>query len=290
VRHIRSFRPRRAVGVVIVSLLAAAAAMVPSAAMADQQYTDPTGDANGAIDVGAVNVVNDNAGNIGFTLLLPGVTELPADGVVELDIDTDQNANTGDKNGAEVIIVVDSTGYDYARWDGTTMNYDTQSPTTTVRLGNGVLAIGINKSDLNNSSALAFWIYGDKYAADNTIAAEDAAPDGSDVWTYAFATKAVKLQLAKPTTRPALPVAGHRFSVSTAVTQAPGSTPVTGAKVQCVVRVGIKLVAARGTFAGGVARCDLTLPAKSTGKTLRGTIAVVVTGGKSTKSFAFKVL
>jgi hypothetical protein len=150
--------------------------------------------------------------------------------------------------------------------------------------------VGVNKSDLNNSSALAFWLYADKYAADDTIIAEDAAPDGSDVWSYTFATKAVKLQLAKPISRPLLPVAGHKFSVSTAVTQAPGSTPVTGAKVQCVVRVGTKLVAARGVFSGGIARCDLAVPKKSSGKVLRGAIAIAVTGGSSTKSFACKVL
>jgi hypothetical protein len=275
--------------------LTALSAVVGSVALAGQAYTDPTGDSQTAADITGVELVNDDGGVLHFTITWAGGQLLPLDDVVWLVIDTDQNGTTGGKDGEEVIAEFDGdpanasfgSSY-YGRWDGTNINYDLDAPTATAQFQPGRIDLSINKSDLNNSTKFDFWLFSDQYSAD-TVVAEDAAPDGTGVYTYELTAKQpVTLSVGRPLGTPFVPVAGKRFVVGVHVARS-DAEPVTGVTVRCTARAGTKVLRAVGSLAGGFARCSMTVPKSSKGKLLRGSVAVTIAEASVTKAFTFKV-
>lgn len=117
---------------VVLSLLAAAAAG------AESSLTDPSGDASTAPDITAMTVANDASGNITFTITT-NQPALAADAAVELVLDQDNNATTGD----------------YA---------------------NGVATIKVNKADLGGSSTFAFAAATVQLDQNDDVIASDLVP------------------------------------------------------------------------------------------------------------------
>ena len=111
-------------GVVLIGL--SVAALVPVTALADQAYTDPAGDSGSAPDILGVSVTNDVDEVVRFAIQFGGGAELPGNGVLELLIDTDANGETGNEEGAEVVVGFygDKRQYSYGRWDGTKIDDD----------------------------------------------------------------------------------------------------------------------------------------------------------------------
>ena len=127
------------------SLLSLLAARV---ALADARYTDPAGDSGGAPDIAAVNVTNDAAGNLTFT-----VTHEPvgARGGRRMSIwfNTDMNSSTGD-DGIEYALFAESGGWGFERWDGS-QYVAAAAPSANSTYANGALTFKINKADLGNA-------------------------------------------------------------------------------------------------------------------------------------------
>jgi len=65
-------------------------------ARADADFTDPTGDANGAPDVTNVSVLNDSANRVIFFAKIAGGKAMEADGELSFIVDSDKNRETGD--------------------------------------------------------------------------------------------------------------------------------------------------------------------------------------------------
>lgn len=275
----------------VVAALCTIGLLVPAAASADQSYGDPEGDSSGAPDVTTVAVSNDNDGNVNFRISLAGAADLPTDGVLLLMIDTDRASTTGGQDGEEVAIVIDGSdgSFDYGRWNGTKIDFAVQAQTVRVGFRTGAVEILVNKSELNNATTFDFWTYGDKWLAD-AVTAEDAAPDGAGVWTYALVTKAVALRAGPIGTRPSLPVAAKSFTIQFSAFRTATSAVVTSGVALCTARIGAKTLKTRARFIGSVARCDVVIPKATRGKTLRGTIGISVPGGQVAKPFAYRIL
>lgn len=281
----------------VVIGIAVVAGLIGSAALAGQSYTDPTADSQTAADVTGVEVSNDDQGALHFTITWAGGQLLPLDDVIWLVIDTDQNGSTGDQDGEEVVAEFDGDPADpnfgswyYGRWDGTKVNYDLDAPTATARFQPGQIDLFINKSDLNNSARFDFWLFSDQYSGDKVVA-EDAAPDGTGVYTYelpAIVKAPVTLNAGRPLGTPVAPVAGKRFKVDVHIGRS-DTEPLTGITVRCAARAGATVLRAAGSFSGGFAHCSMTLPKGSKGKTLRGSVVVKVADASVSKPFTFKI-
>jgi hypothetical protein len=274
--------------VAFAAVLPVVALLVP-AALADQSYNDPPSDSGGAPDITSVSVTNDSAETVTFKIQLAQPGQLTPDTVVWLMLDLDRNSDTGGDDGEERQIAYDAEqdAYVYLAWNGTALAQDTPA-NFQMFVREAEIEITIPRPNLGTSPSFDFWLYADKYTADE-ITASDAAPDGTSVWTYTFETKAIALRAQKPEGTPRLPVAGKRFAVSMFVFRETDGSRVTTGTVRCTARVAGKPLAAKGTMGGGLPTCTMTIPKTARGKTLTGTIAVATKGGQVAKPFRFNV-
>lgn len=101
------------------------AALAPSAALADESYSDPAGDGGDAPDVTSVSVANDNDGNLLFAVKVTGVGSpgplAAGESYLAILVDTDRNSSTGNKEGAEIFVDFDlgARTWNISRWNGT---------------------------------------------------------------------------------------------------------------------------------------------------------------------------
>ncbi len=141
--------------------------------VADSSYLDRTGDATGgAPDVTTIRVLNDQAGTITFQVSVLGFP-VP-ESTVDIIVDYDQNASTGDE-GDDFWFELDSANsgtYGY-RWDG--VNWvDWVPPTGRAGFANGVWTVSVNRSDLNGTTRFDFYVYSVKYSGQQEIGADEA--------------------------------------------------------------------------------------------------------------------
>lgn len=142
--------------------------------VAETSYFDRVGDATGgAPDITTIRVLNDQAGTITFQVSIQGFPV--AETTVDLVVDYDQNASTGDVDGDEFWFELDSANsgtYGY-RWDG--VNWaDWVPPTGRAGFANGVWSVSVNRSDLNNTTRFDFYVYSVKYSGQQEIGADEA--------------------------------------------------------------------------------------------------------------------
>jgi hypothetical protein len=177
-------------------------------------------------------------------------------------------------------------------WNGTEYDFDAPTTTADVTYDAGVLTFSINKSELGNTAVFAFYVWAGQIGPDDKTIASDDAPDGSGVWEYTLtaAPKPLVLTAGKPVGKPARPQSGKAFLITVPVRRSDTGRPATsGGTIACKATVGAKAVKAAGRFSPAGPQCVVRVPAKSSGKTLRGTITVTIKGAKVTKAFAFRV-
>ena len=160
-------------------------------ARADADFTDPTGDANGAPDVTNVSVFNDSANRVIFFAKIAGGKAMEADGEVGFIVDSDKNRETGDGGWDYWAVVNGAKQWNLYRWDGAAW---VESPSTTVKVFvfDDVLYFGVDRAELGNTASFDFFVDASKFAGDQVVAT-DAAPDGEAFWSYATVTKAYGL-------------------------------------------------------------------------------------------------
>jgi hypothetical protein len=120
----------------------------------------------------------------------------------------------------------------------------------------------------------------------------DAAPDASapSPWTYEVKLGPSRLLVERFSTTPAKPVAGKTFVAKLKVKRDDSGAFVTKGKVACKAAVGGSPAQLRSNgFAQGAAFCAWRVPEGSSGKSLRGSIGVTLSGKTAKKAFAIKV-
>ena len=272
-----------------VLLLVSTAALALGAAQlahADASYTDPTGDAQSAPDITAVSAAHDTAGNLSFTVRTSHAT-LASGSIVGDAFDTAQNPDTG-SNGVEYLFLMGSSGWQFARWDGTNF-VSAGASSANGSYVNGVATFKVNKADLGGVTKFTFWADAVQLDANGNVIGSDTAPDGTAAYVYEL-TKPLTLKAGAVTAAPAKPAAGKPFTVRTRVTRGDTGGPLTTGTVACSVRVGKAPLRATGKVAAGVASCAMTLPKTAKGKTVTVTLKVTLQGVSTSKTFSAKVV
>jgi hypothetical protein len=143
----------------VVFAAAVASGLVLTSALAGSSFADPAGDATGnAPDITAVQVTNDNGGQILFQVT---VANLTPESALFVPIDVDKNAATGD-HGDEWVLEWSSSataadnGWSVERWDGARWVHPDSHPTARGALTPTGVELSINASELGGTTGFAF--------------------------------------------------------------------------------------------------------------------------------------
>jgi hypothetical protein len=292
---------RSRVGVLLV--LAALVVGVPvalggstHASANSQTFNDSVGEDASAPDITTVNVSNDDAGNITFTINISNRPALTPDMFLLVFLDTDRNPATGDPDGlgAEYVIQLVPGAVDLFQWNGTDYVPAATQTSLTFVYGSAGATIHVSAAELNKTKGFNFGtiaVSGVTFDAagspnfDNLH--RDLAPDpGHGFWAYQVLTKLV-LTVTAFTTSPKPAKAGRTFSVSLAATENDTGGPVATGTVACVASLaGKRVVAVRHVVANGIATCVWRIPKTAKGRLIRGTITLTVQGTRVTRPFS----
>jgi hypothetical protein len=258
----------------------------PAFAATPPTFADAARDAAAhAPELTTVVVSNDDAGTIRFRINVANQPRLGRDAALELFLDTDQNAATGDplSLGADYRFVLDgaSQSFEFARWNGTAFDPSAPSTTAAVRYWSGA-SISINRSELGDTSALAFWVRGT--GPDH---AADAAPN-QGTWAYQLQVGSANppdIEVFYFRVLPAAPRAGSTLQLridSIELVGIPGAAQADS--WSCAATLSGKRL--RGTGSGG---CTFRLPKFARRKKLVVTMTVSYMGEVVTGTATYRV-
>ena len=266
-----------------------------------QTFPDSVGEDPNAPDITSVVVSNDDAGNIAFKINISNRPALTSDMDIQLIMDSDNNAATGDPTafGADYLIDLVPGRVGLYKYTPATQDYRFASSQTSLTFSYDATgaAIHISAADLGGTKLLHFGAFvasGIVLDAngnpDFTNAKTDLAPDpGHGLYTYQVLTKltlAVQAFVYAP--KPAKQ--GKNFVAGFAATESDTAGPVTNGTVACTATAGLKhLVALTHAVKNGVVACSWHVPLKTKGKMLRGTVSLTVQGTTVKRSFAVKI-
>jgi len=259
---------------------------------AAMDFPDPGADHDGAPDVTSIRVTDAKNGWISFAISTPNYARLPVDALIQLVIDRDSRANTGE-DGADLIITTVGGEYLLERWNQASKRWFEDAAPTRVRVRNSgsVVTIDVHQSELENTPRFGFAVVAaDINTQAETLLGVDFAPDDSPFYRYKLANKpALLLTKTRLFGTPARPRAGKPFSVNLAVRRSDTSKGITSGTVGCRVLAAGKKVPAKSSVSDGAGHCRVVVPTSAAGTVLRGTITVR-TGGKSvSEDFAYVI-
>jgi hypothetical protein len=298
----RALRP-----VVLFALLAALLAVVPAGASNTTTYQDSVGEGGGdpaVPDITTTVVSNDDTGMITVRINVPNRPQLTRDAAVIMFVDSDSNAATGDPQllGADFVIQLLLGEIALFRWDGTDFTRTAGDPPATSLVYSwtgGVVTIRISAAELGQTKKFTFativvsGLVIDEVTGniDDANAESDAAPGpGAGFYTYEVKVAPARIVFKSLTKTPANPKAGKTFTVRMSATRSDTGAPIVNGRVDCTAKAGAKNVKPKSEkFVGSQAVCVFTVPAGTTGKTLRGTITILFEGKKLTRPFTAKI-
>lgn len=275
----------------LLFLMLAVAVAAAGAATADSSWTDPPGDAKGAMDITAVTVTNDTAGNITIKVTAGHV----ADSALIVVMDTDLNGQAFDATGRAFFAVMPVAGVvvpmAYAFDAAKNLTPVTVPSYRAVATPTGV-DFFLLKTDVGIDKGFGFWV-------DTVVPGShdwgDTAPDGDAVYTYILTTPPppppppkVKPVIGAPVATPA--IAGRKMTVTFAVRKSTDGTPMTTGTMTCDPSVAGKALGHQESFKGGTAKLTFTVPKTAKGKQLKVKVTIVSTDGlAATRVAPFKV-
>jgi hypothetical protein len=255
-------------------------------------FSDPANDHDAAPDITSVRVSDAKSGWVTFAISTPNYQTLPAESVVLVWVDVDDNGRTG-LGGADLQLTILGTEITLERWDPHANAWVLEDPPTRARVRNSgnVVSVDVHVSELDNTRRFRFSLASaDVNTATQQIQGADFAPDGFAFWRYALANKpAVKLVVTRVFASAIRPTAGRTFTVGLGVTRSDTGRPVTSGTVGCRVLSHGHTVPAAGRISGGAGRCTFVVPKGAVGSVIRGTITVHSGGKAVSDDFAFVV-
>lgn len=245
---------------------------------------DPTGDSNGAPDITRVSVANSNAGDLLFLVQVANRTDVVANDLVAIFIDSDQNGETGERSedgGIDYVIFIHGTDRQIAllRWNGA--DFDPVETTSLRGVWDDGYVVSVNRAELGNASAVRF--YAQTLLENGTDDQSDSAPDGV-YHDYTLAPPHV--EAITPRWAPAAPRAGGTFRLNAVQLRFETDERAAAATFTCRATLAGKRL--RGTGRGG---CTFKLAKTAKGKRLVVTITAAPTGGKAQtfRAYTFRV-
>jgi len=283
----------------LAAALGSLALLTSSAANGDAAFDDPVGDQRNtaelvAPDITGIQVSNTRDGLVTFRVTIVNLQTLPAGSRIALLFDLDREQATGDLGFERTVRHdVNAAGQatvSFERWDEAVFGLvEIPSTNLTSSFSNGVYTLTIRRTELENAAGFAFGLYAALLDQDGDDHAVDDAPN-ANLWTYELAgLPAPRLSTTRLMVMPARPVAGRAFTIGASVRRLDTGRVVTSGAVTCVARVGQERVRASGRFAGGRARCVVSIPVNAKGKMLRGTITIRSAGATVKRAFSYRV-
>lgn len=298
-----------AIAVAVVALPTAASGALsgtaaPTLAAANStSYQDSSGEDPAAPDITSIVVSNDDTGTLSFRINIPNRPTLGQDMLVEVWVNSDDNAATGDPElaGVDYVMQVVRGEINLYRWDGSdfTRRFG-EPPAVTLSFSyQGGITTRISASELGNTKRFSFFVLVASGLVidpvtgeiDGTNSRADVAPGGgAGLYPYEVKITPPTLVVKKLTPSPARPTAGKAFTLRLVAARSDTGAAVQNGKVTCVGRVGkARLKAQIQRVVGGAATCTWNLPPTAKAKTFRGSVAVVFEGLKASQGFAGKV-
>ncbi len=299
-----------AIAVAVIALPTVASGALPSGtatptlvAANSTTFTDSTGENPLAPDITTIVVSNDDAGQISFRVNVPNRPTLGQDMVINVWVDTDTNAATGDPEiaGVDYVMQLVRGEINLYRWDGTgfTRRFGDPSAITLSFAYQGGITVRISAAELGNTKRFRFFV---EFVSgcvvdpvtgnlDCTDAVEDIAPGGgAGLYPYEVKTARPTLVVRRVTTTPATPVAGKPFTMRLTAARSDTGAVLQNGRVTCIGRAGTtRLRAQAARVTGGAAVCTWLIPKTATGKTFRGTTTVAFEGLRATRSISRKI-
>jgi hypothetical protein len=291
---------RVALAAVVLALIAAGGAVGHSAANS-MSFTDPIGDSGTKPDISGGTVSNDDAGKLTFTVSFANrPTLLPGD-VVEIFLDADHAAWTGNE-GFEYVLQYsfDTTPAtsELQRWDGT--EYVTVSTATVSgAYSGGTLTLSLSFRALGDTGMIRFFVYSNSSANEDDTDFDDAPSEA--VFSYQV-TIPLLLDAFKP---PATVKAGRAATASMLVTTDDEAHGV----LACRATISGKAVRGQPTWLAvrvvpqpppdqsdrvpfaykGVGFCAWKVPKTAKRKLLKGTMTAIKEGLTVSRSFNVRI-
>jgi hypothetical protein len=256
-------------------LATAALALALAATSGPAVYTDPTGDAKTAPDVAKVTVdLDGGSGALKFDVEFAGAEQLVLGGGFAIVLDTDRNAGTGDRTGADYWVEVHASGALMLKWNGSDMVPFDHQPMVVARTP-GKVTLAFCSCDLGTQT-FDFAVVGFR---GNDI---DVAPDTG----ASFPIPAIEIQSFLYSPTPLFPKAGKRFTLKPLGIRLGGSSSelVLPDSLVCAAKLAGRSL--KGTGAGG---CSWLLPKKGRGKKLVVSVNVSYQGASETFTQTFRV-
>ena len=263
----------------VVLLVALASALLLTAGAsgraAMQVFTDPDGDATGAVDFRSLSI-GDSGGILTFKLVMTGMKFTAGSGVKETDAFLDLDTNKDGKRDYTLWIGNDADGFG---WDLDSANGKSvpQSPSMGYVRSGDAYTIKVGSSDIGGATSFDVWVTVGSVDDTGAAASTDDAPDGG-AWSYTMTS--VKPVIGEPTTSPLNPIAGKAFTLTVPVTRSDSGARLTIGTMTSDLRLGAQPLVHSQTFKNGTAAVHLTVPASARGKVMRVRI-VIASGGQS---------
>jgi hypothetical protein len=264
-----------------------------------QTFTDSVGEDPAAPDITGIVVSNDDAGNIVFQINISNRPELTQDMLLLLFVDSDQNPSTGDTSalGADYVIQLAPGEVDLFQWNGTDYVAAQAQTSLTYQYGATGATIHVSAAELGKTKGFNFGadaisgiVVGPTGDPDFTNVHIDLAPDrGHGFYGYEVKTT-LTLTVTAFTTSPKPAKAGKPFSAGMAATESDTAAAVQQGTVRCAATIAGKPLAKKSSrVSNGIAACVWQIPKTAKGKTIRGTVTLIVQGVQVARSFSSKI-
>ncbi len=280
--------------IVAVIVPAVAIGALSASTANSRTYQDATAEDPEAPDITSVTVSNDDTGLVTFRIAVANRPSLTPDMLFLLFLDTVPNAGDEDSLGADYALQLVTGSAALFKWSGSDFEAAPSQASVSFTYEPAGPEIRVRVADLGSPKSFQFVVLavsgitedanGDP---DFTNAHDDFAPDaGGGLYAYEVLTT-VTLKAVGFTTSPKPARAGKTFSVGLAATQSTTGRLVTGGTVVCTATVGgqgLRLKAKR--IRNGVATCVWAIPKSAKGKTVRGSITLLVEGAQLKRAFS----
>ena len=287
----------------ILGALLAALVVVPAVAVAgssaarsnSKTFVDSTGEDVAAPDITGIAVSNDDDGVITFRIAISNRPVLAQDMLFLIYVDSTPGVGDPEGLGADYAIQLEPAGIALFRWNGSTYTFMSSSASFTYATSGPTIRLSAGElGGAKTINFVAFAISGITIDAngnpnlDNAHA--DTAPDrGHGMYSYAVLTT-FSLKPAGFSLGPTPVRAGKSFSAGLAARQSDTGGLVQAGKVICAARIGRTRVPPKTSrLRNGVGVCVWSIPAAAKGKTIQGTIAVVLQGAQLKRPFSARI-
>jgi hypothetical protein len=270
-------------------------------------FTDPSGDAKGAPDIGTVAISDDAAGMLTIAV---AASDLRADTRMNVHLNTDKadgydywlHYQRGEKNWL----------WNLSRWDGSAWQRVPQSSSMSINPGDNGCSWTLSSGDLGGTRGFRFMV--DTAVIDpatKKVLAHDLAPD-SGTWLYNLTVPSTTTSttsttaptttqltptvastevpvIGAPTAIPAKALAGKRLTVSFPVRRRSDGAPLRTGHMICNPTIAGKLLKHVEQYRSGNASVSLTIPRNTKGKLLRIGVTIKLGTEATTRTANFRV-